>query len=65
MEANIRGKQNKAQHGFITIVIKKADILPVPAGTEPAKDVIGNPVYKVKEGSLRFNTSGFVHSPGA
>lgn len=54
VEAIIRSKQNKAQHGYITIAIKKQDILPPVPGSEPAKDFIGNPVYKVKEGALRF-----------
>lgn len=49
VEANIRTKTNRQQHGFITLAVKKEFILPTEA-----KDSNGNPVLKVKEGSLRF-----------
>jgi hypothetical protein len=62
VEAIIRAKLNKALHGYLTLAIKKSDILPAPAGMEAVKDTIGNPVYKVKEGSLQFkNLVSFTH----
>lgn len=53
IESVIRSKSNKAQHGYLTIAIKKDDITKPPEGVE-LKDALGNPVIKVKEGSLRF-----------
>jgi intracellular multiplication protein IcmQ len=54
VEAFIRSKQNKVQHGFLTVIIKKIDILKTPQGLEPPKDQIGNPLIKVREGTLLF-----------
>ena len=54
VEAIVRSKANKALHGFLTIAVKKEDILNPPAGLAQPKDTIGNPVYKVKEGSLKI-----------
>jgi hypothetical protein len=54
IEAFIRSKHNKAQHGYLSVAIKKSDILPTLVGVEKAKDTIGNPVFKIKEGSLLF-----------
>jgi hypothetical protein len=51
VETFIRNKANKAQHGYLTIIIKKKDILELPAG-EMTKDAFGNPIIKVREGSL-------------
>lgn len=51
VEANIRTKTNRNQHGFITVAVKKENILSSPTET---RDINGNPVLKVKEGSLRF-----------
>jgi hypothetical protein len=53
IEAFIRTKPTKAQHGYLTIAVKSADIL--PASVEQLKDPIGNPIFKVREGSLRAN----------
>lgn len=53
VETFIRSKANKAQHGYISIAIKKSDIILAPA--ETTKDSIGNPLIKIKEGSLLFN----------
>jgi hypothetical protein len=55
IESFIRSRTSKAQHGFLTIVVKKTDVLPVQAGLEAAVDSIGNPLIKIKEGSLKFN----------
>lgn len=51
VEANIRSKSNKNQHGFITVAVKKENIL----SAAETKDSLGNPVIKVKEGSLHFD----------
>jgi hypothetical protein len=48
----IRSKQNKAQHGFITIKINRSDVV---TGGLPITDSLGNSVIKVREGSLRFD----------
>ncbi len=53
VEAFIRSKLTPIQHGYITIAIKKSDIL--ASKGEPVKDTNGNPVIKVREGSLLFN----------
>lgn len=53
IESFIRTKPNKAQHGYLTIVIKKADIY--DTSDESMKDLIGNQLIKVKEGSLKPN----------
>lgn len=55
IEAFIRSRTNKAQHGFLTIVIRKTDILPAPVGIEKVVDTIGNPLVKIREGSLKAN----------
>jgi len=51
IDALIRGKANKAQHGYITVAIKKQDILSI-SNVEAQKDSLGNRLIKVKEGSL-------------
>lgn len=51
VEAVIRGKANRIQHGFLTIAMKKNAIL--KQGDEAPKDNIGNPLLKIKEGSLK------------
>lgn len=53
IEAFIRSRPNKAQHGFLTMAIKKADILVLAPGLPPVVDTIGNPVVKIREGSLK------------
>lgn len=50
VEAVIKNKPQKAHHGYLAVVIKKKDILQA----EGSKDGLGNPVAKIKEGSLRF-----------
>ncbi|OGT58332.1 MAG: hypothetical protein A3F14_03440 [Gammaproteobacteria bacterium RIFCSPHIGHO2_12_FULL_43_28] len=51
IEAFIRSKANKAQHGYLTVAVKKEAIITTVKG-EPAMDTIGHPLIKVKEGSL-------------
>ena len=45
----IRGKPNQSQHGYLTIAVKKQDIL---ATADLLKDALGNQLIKVKEGAL-------------
>jgi intracellular multiplication protein IcmQ len=51
VDSFIRSKASLVQHGYLTIAIKKQDIIK-DATTEGVKDAIGNPIVKVKEGSL-------------
>lgn len=51
IESFIRNKTNKAQHGYLTVAIKRDHILPTP-DHEVTKDQFGNPLIKIKEGSL-------------
>lgn len=50
IEALVRGKANKVQHGFLTVIIKKQDVL-----SDQTKDAMGHSLVKVKEGSLHFD----------
>lgn len=62
IDAVIRAKKNKLQHGYLTIAIQPEDIL---SNEETAllKDSAGNPLVKVKEGSLRFEKlTAFTHN---
>lgn len=54
VDAFIRSKPNKVQHGYLAVIIKKQDVIS-GEGVEGSKDAIGNPLIKVKEGSLRFD----------
>jgi hypothetical protein len=53
IESLLRTKTNKAQHAYLTVAIKRDQVIPYPADSGP-KDIAGNPVIKVREGSLRF-----------
>jgi len=53
VESFIRSKSTKAHHGFISVAIKKMDIIAQPDGAI-VKDALGNPLLKIKEGSLIF-----------
>lgn len=53
VEALLRTKSNKAQHGYLVVAIKKKDILRPVSASSP-KDANDNPVIKVKEGALRI-----------
>jgi hypothetical protein len=60
IESFIRSKTNKAQHGYISVVVQKEHVL---KGTNLVKDVIASPVVKVKEGALHFeNLVSFTHA---
>lgn len=54
IETYIRGRPNRAQHGFLTVAVKKTDIIQ-QAPNEITKDNIGNTLIRVKEGSLHAN----------
>jgi hypothetical protein len=59
IDAFIRSKSNKAQHGYLSIAVKKATI----QATEDLKDAFGHPIIKVKEGSLLFDkVAAFTHN---
>ena len=61
VEAFIRLKPNKFQHGYLIFAVKKVDIL--PAGDDQLKDNLGNLIIKVREGSLRVNRLiSFMHN---
>ncbi len=52
IESLIRGKANRVQHAFLTVVVKATDLLKME---NPPKDALGNPILKVREGSLKFD----------
>ena len=52
IDAAIRAKSERQQHGYLTMVVKKTDILPDVG--EGAKDPYGAPLVKVREGALQF-----------
>lgn len=53
VESFIRSKPSKVQHGYLTIAIKKSDVLSTEA--THGKDNLGHPLLKIREGSLDFN----------
>ncbi len=53
IEAYIRSKPNKVQHGYLTIIVRKNDVV-VSAESSSVKDTVGNALIKVREGSLAF-----------
>lgn len=55
IESYIRSKSNKVQHGYLTVAVKKENILALPESASSSKDTLGHPVIKVKEGSLHFD----------
>lgn len=50
VEAFIRSKTNKTQHGYVLVHVKKTDIL-----SSDGRDSIGGELVKVKEGALKFD----------
>jgi len=50
----IKAKTNKNQQGYLTIAIKTTDILKQDS-SKIKKDNLGNPLVKVKEGSLKLD----------
>jgi hypothetical protein len=62
VESVLRAKANRAQHGYLVIAVKNADIFKYEGSLSP-KDAYGNLIFKVKEGSLNFNRLiCFVHN---
>lgn len=62
IEELLRGKANKLQHGYLVFFVKKTDILSPVTETSP-KDALGNPMIKIREGSLRTDKFVvFVHN---
>jgi len=61
VEMVIRNKTNRIQHGYLEIAVKTAAV--VQRGGEALKDNLGNPLIKIKEGSLRpERLISFVHN---
>ena len=61
VEGFIARKPNRAQHGYLTVVVNKNDILPGTSDA-PLKDMYGYPLIKVKEGTLHFDKcTSFTH----
>lgn len=59
VENLLRLKKDKQQHAYLTIAVKKQNILSVPS----LQDASGNPLIKVKEGSLKFErVMSFTHA---
>jgi hypothetical protein len=51
IDSLIKSKANRVQHAFLTIAIKQHDLI---VNENAPKDAMGNPVAKVREGSLKF-----------
>ena len=51
IEAVIRGKAKRVQHGYMSVAVKKTMILSTPENSQ--KDQAGYPLIKIKEGSLK------------
>jgi hypothetical protein len=62
IDSFIGRKPNPMQHGYLTVVVKSQDILPVSPDA-PLKDMYGYPLLKVKEGALHFDKCiAFTHN---
>lgn len=51
IEGVIRIKPKRVQHGYMTVAVKKSLVLSTPENSQ--KDQSGNPLVKLKEGSLK------------
>ena len=51
IEGFIKRKANQTQHGYLTVIVNRNDMLT----SSVSKDAYGSPIIKVKEGSLSFN----------
>jgi len=49
VDALIRSRSNKLQHGYLSVIVKKSDVI----DNKLSKDAMGNALVKVKEGSLK------------
>jgi hypothetical protein len=62
VDSFIGRKPNPMQHGYLTVIVKSQDILPVSVDA-PLKDMYGYPLFKVKEGALHFDKCiAFTHN---
>lgn len=52
IETLLRSKSNRSQHAYLTVAIKATDIIQAEV---KLKDNLGNPLVKIREGSLLFN----------
>ncbi len=53
VEGFVRAKANKMQHAYLTVAINPDFVVNNP-NLKPIQDASGNPLIRVKEGSLRF-----------
>lgn len=53
VENLIKTKSNKAHHGYLTVIITRSNITQPISDISP-KDINGNPLLKIKEGTLQF-----------
>lgn len=61
IESLIRTKSNKQQHAYLAVKINQHDIISLVESAP--KDTLGNPLVKIREGSLRFeNLVTFTHN---
>lgn len=54
VDAMLRAKTDKPQHAYLTVAVKASDILQSTSDTLQ-KDSLGNPLVKVREGSLKID----------
>jgi hypothetical protein len=61
VETLVKSKANKMQHGYLTVAVKRDDV--VSSLDAAVKDAFEHPIIRVKEGSLRFNNLvAFTHN---
>lgn len=53
IEAMLRAKTDKPQHAYLTVAVKSGDIVQ-SASESTQKDSLGNPLIRVREGSLKI-----------
>lgn len=58
IDSLIRGRSNRLQHAYLSVIVKKSDVLE----NQASKDSAGNSLVKVREGSLqRSKLLSFTH----
>lgn len=64
IEYLIKSKANVLQHAYLVVAIKQTDIVESLAdGSTPMKDLIGQSLLKIRDGSLQLNrVHSFVHN---
>ncbi len=59
VESFVKHKANKVQHGYLVVAVNKSDLIQ----SDTAKDSLGQPLVKIKEGALHFEKLiSFVHN---